>query len=251
MCIISFHYKQHPMYKLIVIANRDEFYERPTEAAHFWEDQQGLVAGRDLKAQGTWLGMTKDKRFAALTNYRDIANERPDRRSRGEIVTNFLTSELTPEAFLEELDKMSSEYNGFNVIVGSPNELFYYSNQQRKITQITPGTHSLSNHLLNTPWPKVERAKEKLRSYVSEKDVLDVDILFEQLNDRELAEDELLPDTGVGLELEKQLSPIFIQTDNYGTRASTVILVTHDDEVTFIERTFNSGSFKFERKFTF
>src|SRR5690625_2476502 len=116
MCIISFHYKQHPMYKLIVIANRDEFYERPTEAAHFWEDQQGLVAGRDLKAQGTWLGMTKDKRFAALTNYRDIANERPDRRSRGEIVTNFLTSELTPEAFLEELDKMSSEYNGFNVI---------------------------------------------------------------------------------------------------------------------------------------
>src|SRR5690625_670356 len=107
MCIITFHYKQHPNYKLIVVANRDEFYERPTEPAHFWEDEPNLLAGRDLKAFGTWLGMTKEKRFAALTNFRDIANERDDRKSRGEIVANFLKTDCSPRAFLQKLDQMS------------------------------------------------------------------------------------------------------------------------------------------------
>lgn len=251
MCIISFDYKQHPKYKLIVVANRDEFYRRPTEAAHFWEDEPNLVAGRDLQARGTWLGMTKDKRFAALTNYRDLDNERADKRSRGEIITNFLTSNDSPQAYLQKLDAISDEYNGFNVLVGSADELYYYGNQQNKIVEIEPGTHSISNHLLNTPWPKVRRARENLSDYISKHEELEVERLFEQLDNRELAKDDLLPDTGVGLELERQLSPIFIQTENYGTRASTVILVSHDNEVTFIERTFNSGSFKFERKFEF
>lgn len=251
MCIITFHYKQHPNYKLIVVANRDEFYERPTEPAHFWEDEPNLLAGRDLKAFGTWLGMTKEKRFAALTNFRGIANERDDRKSRGEIVANFLKTDCSPRAFLQKLDQMSDDYNGFNVLVGSPDRLFYYSNVQKEIVEIEPGTHSISNHLLNTPWPKVERAKEKLHNYITEHEELDVDILFDQLYDREIAEDEKLPDTGVGLELERQLSPIFIKTGNYGTRASTVILVTNDDKVTFIERTFHNGTFQFERKFTF
>lgn len=251
MCIITFHYKQHPKYKLIVVANRDEFYERPTEAAHFWHDEPNIVAGRDLKAMGTWLGMTKEKRFAALTNYRDIQNERDDRRSRGEIVRNFLTSTESPQTFLEKLDQVWDSYNGFNVLVGSPDELYYYSNIQKEIVEIKPGTHSISNHLLNTPWPKVERAKEKLKEYVMQHEDIDVEHLFEQLDDREIARDEDLPDTGVGLKLERQLSPIFIQTENYGTRASTVILVDNENKTTFIERTFNSGSFKFERKFTF
>lgn len=251
MCIITFHYKQHPTYKLIVVANRDEFYERPTKALHFWDDEPNVLAGRDLKALGTWLGMTKEKRFAALTNFRDLKNERDDRKSRGEIVRNFLTSSVSPREYLEELHKESDEYNGFNVLVGSPDELYYYSNIQKEIVEISPGTHSISNHLLNTPWPKVKRAKEKLNSYVMNHEELDVEHLFHQLYDREIAHDDELPDTGVGIELERKLSPIFIQTENYGTRASTVILVNHDNETTFIERTFNSGSLKSERKFTF
>src|SRR5699024_3306173 len=138
-----FDYKQHPKYKLIVVANRDEFYGRPTEPAHFWEDKPEIVAGRDLEAHGTWLGMTKNKRFAALTNYRDLENEHSDRRSRGKIITNFLTSDDEPQVFLEKLNKMSDEYNGFNVLVGTSDELYYYSNQQKEIIEIEPGTHSI------------------------------------------------------------------------------------------------------------
>lgn len=252
MCIISFHVNDHPRYKLIVAANRDEFYDRPTKEAGFWEDEPNLLAGQDLRAFGTWLGITNSGRFAALTNYRDLASEQAGRISRGDIVLDFLTSDVSPQSYLEKLRETRMEYNGYNALVGaSVDEIYYYGNRQADIIKVDPGTHTVSNHLLNTPWPKVKNARTMLHDYVKANEIVDVEVLFEQLASVDKAPDEMLPDTGVGLALERDLSPIFIQTDNYGTRASTVILVTHDNEVTFIERTFNSGSLKKENAFEF
>lgn len=251
MCIISFHQGNHPTYKLIVAANRDEFYNRPTAAANWWEDHPQLLAGRDLRAGGTWMALTKDGRFAALTNYRDMANEHPNRQTRGEIVPSFVLGDDTPEAFLEKLHQNRAQYNGFNVLVGSVDKLMYYANRQGEITSVPPGTHTVSNAFLNTPWPKVDRARKMLAEYVHSVDIVDVDVLFEQLALVERAPDDLLPNTGVPQELERALSSIFIETDRYGTRASTILLVTHDNDVTFIERTFERGKFKNDVTFTF
>lgn len=252
MCIVSFHFQQHPKYKLIIAANRDEFYKRPAEPVHFWPDHPNLIAGRDSEAKGTWLGMTKDGRFATLTNYRHpkYFND-DDKRSRGDIVTNFLTGTEHPVTYLEQLHERREEYSGFNVIVGNADELYYYGNEQGEIVNIERGTHSLSNELLNTPWPKVTRAKSLLNNYVMSHETIDPDELFKQLADNTIAPDEELPSTGISLELERQVSPIFIRTEDYGTRVSTVILITHDNEVQFIERTFNDGEFKKETPYTF
>lgn len=251
MCIISFNFKEHPKYKLIITANRDEFYNRPTKNAHFWPDQPNLLAGRDLKAMGTWLGITRSGRFAALTNYRDLSQMDENKRSRGEIVTDFLTGNVEAPTYLSTLQRQKDQYNGFNIITGTVDELYYYSNQQNEIQSISPGTHSVSNHLINTPWPKVKRSKQLLLDYVMINDELDIEILFSQLANNELAPDEALPKTGVGLELERKLSPIFIRTDDYGTRSATVILVSNDNEVLFYERVFNSGNLKAEKHFQF
>jgi|SRR5690625_1540734 len=251
MCIITFSYQEHPRYKLIIAANRDEFYNRPTKEAHYWEDEPTILAGRDLEAMGTWLGMTRDGRIAALTNYREPLNETEDTISRGEIVKSFLTSREHAFDYLQKLRHNKMNYNGFNVLVGTPDELYYYGNRQEDIVQMEPGTHSISNHLLNTPWPKVNKAKKMLQQYVMAHEQIDVDVLFSQLMNDEIADDELLPNTGVGHKLEQQLSPVFIKTDVYGTRSSTVILVSHENNVTFIERTFNNGSFKRENSFSF
>lgn len=227
-------------------------YRRPTKQLHFWEDHPNLLAGRDLEANGTWLGITKEGRFAALTNYRDVKYfHTKNKRSRGEIVTNYLTGSQTPEQYLQQLHDKSNQYNGFNVIVGNPDELYYYGNEQGEIVKIEPGTHSLSNHLLNTPWPKVERAKKHLANYVTKHETIDPNELFKQLHDQTIAADEILPDTGISLELERQLSPIFIRTENYGTRSSTVLLVSHHNEVQVIERIFNDGEFKQEIPYQF
>lgn len=251
MCIISLHFQDHAQYKLIIAANRDEFYERPTKEARFWDDEPELLAGRDLERMGTWLGITKQGRFAALTNYRDPTNEHPNKSSRGQIVTSFLTGGTSTPDFLKELRKRKDDYNGFNIIVGTVDELYYYGNRQTDIVKLNGGTYTVSNHLLNTPWPKVEKARTMLQNYVTTHEEIDVDALFEQLAYREIASDELLPNTGVGIDLERKLSPIFIKTDGYGTRSSTVLLINQDNEVTFIERTYNEGSFKKENKFTF
>ena len=168
MCLINFHFQDHPIYRLIVAANRDEFYERPTAPAHFWEDKPHLLAGRDLSQRGTWLGISKNGRFAALTNYRDASEQKNNVRSRGEIVTDFLDSEVTAAEFLESLQQKRSEYAGFNVIVGTADELFYYSNIQNEVKKISPGTHGLSNHFLDTPWPKVVKGKTGVRKLVEQ-----------------------------------------------------------------------------------
>ncbi|WP_172369093.1 NRDE family protein [Sporosarcina jiandibaonis] len=251
MCLINFHLQDHPNYKLIVTANRDEFYERPTRPAHFWEDEPNLLAGRDLIQMGTWLGITKSGRVAALTNYRDPAQFGVVKESRGEIIKNFLVKDTSPLDFINELNEKKDYYNGFNIMIGNAEQLYYYNNINEQIIEIPKGTHGISNHFLNTPWPKVIKGKMMLHEYVMNNRVLDTDELFYILMNAELAEDAVLPKTGIDLELERQLSPIFIRTPNYGTRCSTVLLIDNDNNVTFIERTYELGLFKFENNYSF
>ncbi|WP_174615894.1 NRDE family protein [Virgibacillus ihumii] len=251
MCLITLQFQRHSKYKLIIAANRDEFYQRPTADAHFWEDNPNILAGRDLTANGTWLGITKQGRIAALTNYRDPEQTTAGKKSRGNIVKDYLAGNAAPIEYIKELQSQQHNFVGYNVIAGTPDELFYYSNIQNKIRQIPAGTHGLSNEFLNTPWPKVTRTKTKLHEYVRLNDSLDENKLFEMIADTEEAADEQLPGTGVSRELERKLSPPFIMTPEYGSRSSAVLLVDYENNVTFTERTFEKGKFKDENHFSF
>ena len=251
MCLIAFNTNQHKKYKLIMIANRDEFYPRPTATAEFWDDYPYILGGRDLESLGTWMGISQSGRIAALTNHRDPTLERKRRTSRGDIVADYLIGSETTENYLNELSDSAADYNGYNLITGTADQLFYYSNQIDQYYELEPGTYGLSNHLLNTAWPKVTSIKAKLDDYLDTHQKIDTNDLFSILIDKTKASDELLPTTGVSKELEKQLSPIFIKTDNYGTRASTVLLIDYNHNVNFIERTFNDGELKQENAFTF
>lgn len=235
MCLILLAYRSHPDYPLIVAANRDEFLDRPTEPARFWKDHPDLLAGRDGVGGGTWMGITRRGRFAALTNYRDPFASVKNKKSRGLLVRDYLTAEISPRNYLNNLSKHRTSYPGFNLLVGSPRELWYYSNQKNMISSVEPGIHGLSNALLDTPWPKVVKGKERMAACLQKPDP---SCLFELLADEEPAPDEQLPDTGIGLERERLLSPAFIRAPGYGTRSSTVLLVSARGEVNFIERSF-------------
>ena len=236
MCLILFSYAQHPRYKLILAANRDEFLDRPAEPASFWSAHPDILAGRDVKAGGTWMGITKNLRFAAITNYRDPASEKQNAPTRGRLVLDFLTGNAHPEAYLHNLKARAAAYNGYNLLVGDPEGLWYFSNRENNVRKVQPGLHGLSNHLLNTPWPKVEKGKLRLQMAI-EKDGLNSAGLLDVLGDTRQAPDAQLPQTGVPLEWERILSPIFIEAPHYGTRASTVLLLDHEGGVSFVERT--------------
>lgn len=251
MCLINFQFKSHPQYKLIMAANRDEFFERPTEKAHFWQDEPYLLAGRDLKGMGTWLGITKQGRLAAVTNIHHPDEELAGKKSRGDLIKNYLASDVAPEDFLSQLKHEQHEYAGFNLMVGSPDRLVYFNNVEGKIENIHAGTHGLSNHFLNTPWPKVVTGKRLLQDYVQSEETVDPDRLLDILAHSEEAKEEELPRTGAHLELEKKLSPIFINTSHYGTRSSTIVLVDKNNHVTFVERTYKQGKSIGDAKFTF
>jgi uncharacterized protein with NRDE domain len=243
MCLILFAYKKHPHYPLVFAANRDEFYERPSETASFWDDKPDILAGRDLKDGGTWLGITKKGRIAALTNYRDPASIKKGAPSRGWLVRNFLFGEEKPLPYFRKIASSASEYNGFSLICGDISGLYYYSNRgSEKPLKLSPGLHGLSNNLLNTPWPKIERGKEVLSSYLLQTEYPDPEDIFRILMDQSKPPDESLPDTGVGLLWERVLSSIFIKSPEYGTRSSTVIMIDKTNHVTFIEKVFNSHS---------
>lgn len=249
MCLINFQYRNHPKYKLIIAANRDEFYGRPAREAHFWEDQPEILAGRDLSQMGTWLGVTKSGRFAALTNFRDPSLPETGKISRGALVRDYLASDLPPEKFLQALHPEA--YTGFNVLLGNLDNLYYYNNLEKEIVEVIPDTHGLSNHFLNTPWPKVVKGKSRLESYLNGRLEVYPDDLFELLRDAEQAADPHLPVTGVGLEFERVLSSIFIKTPDYGTRSATVLLVDYENNVTFAERVYEKGEFARQQVFEF
>lgn len=249
MCLINFQFDGHPKYKLVMAANRDEFYLRPTEPAHFWKDQPNLLAGRDLMQMGTWLGITASGRIAALTNFRDPSATDADKISRGAIVRNFLSSDIDPRLFLESL--IPEDYAGFNLLAGGVDDLFYYNNIDGNVQRVEPGIHGLSNHFLDTPWPKVVKGNIYLERYLSDNSEVRLEDLFAFLQDAEKADEGDLPDTGVGAEWERVLSPMFIHTPEYGTRSSTVVLVEHDGHVTFAERVYEKGNMKEENVFEF
>ncbi|MEC1715045.1 NRDE family protein [Schinkia azotoformans] len=243
MCLILFAYNVHPTYKLIVAANRDEFYRRKTAPAHFWEDHPEILAGRDLEKMGTWMGVTKNGRFAAVTNYRDPKEVTDGKLSRGELILNYLKSSKMPENYMKVMEESSELYPGYNLLVGSPDELYYFSNITKKSMKIEPGIHGVSNHLLNTEWPKVVHGKENLFNILTQKDDAMIESLFKILQNNDVAPDDRLPKTGVTIELERLLSSIFIKSEGYGTRSSTVLFM-NDDEIIFNERVYNGADSK-------
>lgn len=240
MCLILLAVQKNPEYKLILAANRDEYYERPSEPPHFWKDVPQLLAGRDLVAGGTWLGITRSGRIAAVTNYRDPASLKPNAPSRGKVVSDFLANDLDPPSYLELIRPEKDRYNGFNLILGDRDRITWYSNRADRVTLLPPGVYGLSNHLLDTPWPKVVHAKALFEEAACSGKDFSTESVFRLLKDQTVAPDDRLPSTGVPLEWERILSPIFITSPNYGTRSSTVILINQDDHVTFMDRTFNS-----------
>ncbi|PTX60272.1 uncharacterized protein with NRDE domain [Melghirimyces profundicolus] len=247
MCLILLALRVRPEIPLIVAANRDEFLDRPTDPARFWPDAPRILAGRDRVGGGTWLGVTREGRFAALTNYRDPSEPRSGKESRGRLVRDYLADDFLPVEYLRRVAEERDRYPGFNLLVGNPGELWYYSNRADWITPVKPGIHGVSNAFLNTPWTKVVRGKQGLSDGLNGRLR---DCLFDVLADSEPAPDGELPDTGVGLELERGLSPVRIDLPGYGTRSSTVLTVKNDGEVTFVERTF-SGDQVVESSFRF
>lgn len=238
MCLILLAIKTHPYYDLIFLANRDEFYDRPSAPACFWNDSRNLLAGRDLREGGTWLGITKNGKIAAVTNYRSPKSNNPKAPSRGRLVTDFLQNRENADLFLMNVMRRADHYNGFNLLLGERDRIYWYSNRGDGEQFLAPGIYGLSNHLLDSPWPKIIRGKAFLRHLILAGNELSPEDIFQFLRDEHIPDDKDLPDTGVGLERERMLSPIFISSPDYGTRSSTLLFIDKRNRVTFIERTY-------------
>jgi uncharacterized protein with NRDE domain len=242
MCLLLLSYDMHPDYRLILAANRDEYYDRPTRPISFWEDAPNILAGRDLKCQGTWLALTRNGRIGAITNFREQAIQNKNAPSRGLLVSDFDSWQKSPKKYLEHIETIGHRYNGFNLLVGDRSDIYYYSNRGNCIQKITPGIYGVSNHLLDTPWPKVEKGKADLKALITGKSDIYPEDIFGLLVDISIPPDDRLPDTGVGIDWERILSPLFITSDIYGTRSSSIILEERSGKVTFWERTFLPGT---------
>jgi uncharacterized protein with NRDE domain len=241
MCLFFCAFDIHPTFRFMIATNRDEFYDRPSRPVSFWPEAPDLLAGKDLRGGGTWFGITRSGRWAALTNFRDPRGYRDNAPSRGILLTEYLFGSDDPSAYLASIRREGERYNGFNLIVGTHRELHYYSNRSGTIMELGPGLYGLSNHLLDTPWPKVSRGKEAIAGILSRGGDPDPEALFDILSDRTLVKDDLLPDTGIGLEWERLLSARFIASPTYGTRSSTLLFVDRRDRVTLIDRNFDSN----------
>jgi uncharacterized protein with NRDE domain len=237
MCLIAFSWKSFPGHKLILVTNRDEYFERPSMPLHLWD--QGFYSGKDLRAGGTWLGLHPNGRFAAITNYRNMRKADPNTKSRGNLVKKFLEGDQDPYTFLTQVAEEIEAYEGFNLLVSDGDQLFYFSNKGSQIQELEPGIYGLSNHLLNTPWPKLTLATGELVNKLN-KACLDPIELMQVVHSRSLAKDEELPDTGLDFELERQVSAQFISVGGYyGTVNTTVVLWENSGKVIMFERTFD------------
>ncbi|MFO7838420.1 MAG: NRDE family protein [Desulfosalsimonadaceae bacterium] len=242
MCLIVLAYHCHPDYPLIIAANRDEFYSRPTAALGFWSELPSILGGRDLKSMGTWLAVSVEGRIGAVTNYRDPASlaRTPQGPSRGLLIKNFLTCSKTPDEYIRGIRTEKDIYEGFNLLAGSSSRLCWYCNVSGAMEELSAGIHGISNHLLNTPWPKVEKIKTALAGLLQTNPGLQPEPFFEKLADQTRPADSELPDTGIGLEWERTLSPIFITSHIYGTRSSSLVFIHCTGKVDFYERRFVS-----------
>lgn len=239
MCLILFGLSRHPEYHLVLGANRDEFYSRPAKHLSFWQEAPWVLAGRDLQGMGTWLGVNKSGSFAAITNHRDPLSVKQDAPSRGFLVGDFLKNPTPAPDYLEHVRTVGRDYNGFNLLAGNGKDLFYYSNQQEKIRKLSHGIYGLSNDLLDTPWPKVQKGKNGLSKILEKEGDIDPEELFSLLRDGAYAPDPELPDTGAGDVWERILSPMFIESRIYGTRCSSIVLAEKSGRITVYERTFD------------
>lgn len=237
MCIVIFSYKKTPRYNLVLAANRDEFYARPTGPLSFWGKGNRILAGKDLEAGGTWLGAAEGGRFAVLTNFREVLPEGKKLRSRGEVVRSFLESPESLDQIQKRLAGMKMEYPGFNLLFGDRSEIRYITNRSKQTFALEPGVYGLSNHLLDTDWPKVYRGKMLFREAIAGGGV-QPEKLFQLLEDSWQPTDELLPDTGLGREWERILAPIYIRSRNYGTRSSAILLIDEKGGIEFTERSY-------------
>lgn len=244
MCLIVVGWRVHPDYPLVVAANRDEFYARPTASAAYWPaadasahgaDQAAIFGGRDLEAGGTWLGATTDGRFAAITNVREPGANK-GKHSRGTLTAGFLRSTLSASDFADSL--VADDYSGFNLLLADRDSLVYASNRDTQRQVLTPGIYGLSNHRLDSPWPKLLKARERFAAALAH--LPDEQAFFDLLADREIVPDERLPETGVPLHWERLLSAVFVQSPDYGTRASTLLLRDRVGRVTLQEKSFDA-----------
>ncbi len=247
MCLIVFAWQQHADYPLILAANRDEFHARPAAPMAWWRDDPGVLGGRDLQAGGTWLAISKNGRFATVTNYRENTTSNAP-RTRGEIVTRFLSRNEDADTFADSID--DDVYAGFSVLIKDRDQLVYKSNRGDARTRLDAGTFGLSNASLDTPWPKLVRTRDALATAIREQP-LSLDVLFDIVADREPAGDrEATAD--LPFEMERAISAPFIVTPDYGTRCSTALLIRTDGHVEIAERRFKpSGELDGESRFVF
>lgn len=250
MCLLVLAWKHHPRYRLILAGNRDEFHDRSAAPLNWWQDDPRILGGRDLKAGGTWLGVARSGRFGVVTNYRDLQAPVENAPSRGQLVPRFLTGATSPKEFLDDLRGAAPRYSGFNLLVGGTRALYYFSNRGPNPRALASGVYGLSNHLLDTPWPKLARTRERFNALLSQPEISPED-LFTMLADREQASGTDLPSTGLPEDWERVVSAPFIVNERYGTRCSSVLLVERTGRTILQERRFDaagiqSGNSRFE-----
>lgn len=238
MCLVVLALGLHPRFPIVLAANRDEFHARPSATAHAWPDLPEVIGGRDLEKQGTWLAASRPGAFAVVTNYRDPSRGTRGARSRGHLVRDFVAGNgWDGEAFLRARLAEGEDYDGFNLIAGDASGLWYASNRGG-LKRLERGLYGLSNHLLDTPWPKVSRSRARLAAALAGDSERLEESLFDLLGDREPVPDADLPRTGVPIEWERRLSPPFIVSPDYGTRCSTLLLLDDDSRLRLVERSF-------------
>lgn len=241
MCLIAFAWQLHPDYPLILIANRDEYYARPSRQADWWPEHSDILGGQDLEAGGSWLALQRDGRFAAVTNHRDGRLKRTGELSRGKLIRDYLLGNQSAAAFCDQLSPDLPRYGGFNLLLGDETGLWYLSNRGGGCRQLEPGLYGLSNAFLDSSWPKTDALKARLADYLTKTTKPDTGELAALMMDRTLAADSDLPDTGIRYEWEKMLSSCFIQSAEvgYGTRATTVLLQRRDGGRSLLEQSFD------------
>ncbi len=239
MCLILFALQQHPDYPLIAIANRDEYYARPTRTAHWWQDSAGIFAGRDLQAQGTWLGVNKNGRFAAVTNVREPGASAPASLSRGNLPREFLAGDELPESFLTRIEADADAYAGFNLLIGDAAGLHFYTNRQTGVIPVPAGIYGISNGLFDEAWPKLTSGKQALDSALASTPTDSA--LMQILTDNTTAQDHHLPKTGVTIDIERMLSSRFIRSADYGTRACSIVKFDNQNQISFIEQNYTDS----------
>jgi uncharacterized protein with NRDE domain len=238
MCILFVAVNQHKDYPLIIAANRDEFFNRGTSESHIWDSEHGIIAGKDLQAGGTWMGINKNGYVASLTNVRDPQKIQADAVTRGKLVSHYL--QQPEDGYHQTLSSNKDIFNGYNLLFGKWNNLSVYNNHLDQLQQLTDGYYGLSNASLDSPWPKINKGVSKLEEYCQDGHDVNPEILFTLLLDKSLAADQDLPKTGIPIDWERRLSSIFILGDEYGTRSSTVLKVDKQQNVQWYERTYDN-----------